>query len=105
GVEVIEGDVADTLKHWCERIPVLGVRGGGKGPKGSAVVRAVRGDDADAPGRDAREFERGLDRFGARVSKGDPAQRWGEEHTQRLQEILARRRVEALVGIGQFRRL
>src|SRR2546429_2848729 len=105
GVEVIEGDVASALEHRCEGIPILGVGRCRKGAKGASMVSPMRGNDADTPGRDAREFERGLDRLGTRVSKGDPAQRWGEQHAQRLQEIPARRRVEALVGIGQLRRL
>ena len=105
GVEVIERDVADAFQHRCEWIAILRVGGGGKGAKGSSVISAVGGDDADAPGGHAREFQGRLDRLGARVSKRDPAQGRGQQHAQCLQEILACRRLETLVRIGQLRGL
>src|SRR6202022_3098847 len=105
GVEVIERDVGDAFLHRREGIAILRVGGGGEGAKGASVIGAVRGDDADASRGDAREFERRLDRFGARVPEGDPAQGWREQRPQRLEEILACRGVEALVGVGQLRRL
>src|SRR5205823_799540 len=104
-IEVIERDVADTLQHRSERISVLRVGGGGEGAEGAPVVGPMRGNDADAPGGDARELERGLDRLGSRVSKRDPSQGWGQQRPQRVKEVLARRRIEALMGIGQVRRL
>src|SRR6202022_4482294 len=75
-LEVIERDVADAFQHRREGIAILRVGGGGEGAKGASVIGAVRGDDADASGGDTREFEPRLDRFGARVPEGDPAQGW-----------------------------
>jgi len=97
--------VADALEHWCEWIAILRVGGRGEGAKGAPVVGTVRGDDADASRCDARELKGCLDGFGARVSKRDPAQGRRQQRTQRLEEILAGRRVETLVGIRQQRSL
>src|SRR5439155_12433 len=72
GVEVIEGDVPDAFEHGCERVAILRVGRRRQGAEGAPVVGAMRGNDADTPGRDARELERRLDRLGSRVCKRDP---------------------------------
>ena len=93
----------DALEHGCEGIAILGIGRRRQGAEGAPVVGPMRGNDADAAGRDARELECGLDCLGSRVSKRDPGQGWGKQRAQRVKEVLARRRVEALMGIGQLR--
>jgi len=104
-LEIVERDMPNPREHWLEGIPVAGVAGRREGAKGAPVVGAMRRDDPGAPGRNPRVFQCRLHRLGARIAEGDPGQSRREQDAKRSKKLVAGRRVEALVGIGELRRL
>src|ERR1700730_2267637 len=63
------------------------------------------GDDAGPSGCDPRVLHRRLDGLRAGVCERHPAQRGRQKAGERIEKLLASRRIETLVGVGQQRRL